>query len=389
MYKKYIKIFFVFLFIFLSLKFQTIFALESNYRIWESKYNVPVDKSWNIKFNHSINLNTTKDNIKVIEKDSGMEVNIETAHIDNDYSITVKPKENYKYNTEYIMIINDNIKSVTNSNLSQPISLNFTTEKSESLLKENYTDIGNVAYSPKDFKDIISFSLANFKNEITIEITAYNTKDYNLDIINNILLENPLLDYGYKGANGSIYTNNLSKSATMVINFDYEYSKEYMEKMKKEVEDKSKEVISKIIKSGMTEKDKELEIHNYIVNNSKYDSRLFSGNMPNESYLDYGILINGVGVCDSYAKAIYRLLNIAGIECIYVAGDAYNGNEIIPHAWNIVKVEGKFFHVDATWDDPISKDGRDILSFDYFNISDDIISKDHIWDREKYPKCLD
>ncbi|KOA19440.1 transglutaminase-like superfamily protein [Clostridium homopropionicum DSM 5847] len=387
MYKKYIKIFFVFVFLFL--KAQTIFALDSNYKVWESKYNVSVDKIWNIRFNKSVDMSTIKDNIKVIEKDNEIEVSVETLYTDNDNSIIVKPRENYKYDTEYIMIINDNIKSVTNKNLSQPVSFRFTTEKSESLLKENYVDPGSVANSTKDFKDIIIYALANFKNEVSIEIPSFNTKDYKLDVINDILLENPLLDYGYKGANGSIYTNNLSKSATMIINLDYEYSKEYMEKMKKTVEDKSKEIISKIIKNEMTEKEKELAIHNFIVNNSKYDSRLFSGNMPNESYLDYGILINGVGVCDSYAKAMYRLLNTAGIECIYVAGDAYNGNEIIPHAWNIVNIEGKLYHVDATWDDPISNDGRDILSFDYFNISDNIISKDHIWDREKYPKCLE
>lgn len=389
MYKKCIKIFVMFLSIFLFLKFQTVLALDSNYKIWESKYDVPINKSWNIKFNNYINLSTIKDNIKVQEKNSGIEVNIETSYISNNYSITVKPKENYKYNTDYIMIINDNIKSVTNKTLFQPISFEFTTENSNSLLKENYTDPGSVAYSPKDFKDIIIYALANFKNEISIEIPSFNTKDYKLAVINDIFLENPLLDYGYNGASGSIYTNNLSKSATMVINFDYEYSKEYMEKMKKASEDKSEEIISKIIKNEMREREKELAIHNYIVNNSKYDSRLFSGTMPNESYLDFGVLINEVGVCDSYAKAMYRLLNTAGIECIYVAGDADDGNEIIPHAWNIVKIEGKLYHVDATWDDPISSDGRDILSFDYFNVSDNIISKDHIWDREKYPKCLD
>ena len=389
MHKKYFKIFVTFLFIFLSFKFRTSFALDSNYKIWESKYNIPVNKSWNIKFNNSIDISSIIDNIKIIEKSSGMEANIETVYIENDHSIIIKPRENYKYNAEYIMIINDNIKSVTNKTLSQPISFEFTTENSKSLLKENYTDPGSVANSPKEFKDIIIYALANFKNEISIEIPSFNTKDYNLTVINDIFLENPLLDYGYNGASGSIYTNNLSKSATMVINFHYEYSKEYMEKMKKASEDKSEEIISKIIKIEMTEREKELAIHNYIVNNSKYDLRLFSGNMPNESYLDYGVLINGVGVCDSYAKAMYRLLNTAGIECIYVAGDADDGNEIIPHAWNIVKIEGKLYHLDATWDDPIASDGRDILSFDYFNVSDNIISKDHIWDREKYPKCLD
>ena len=76
---------------------------------------------------------------------------------------------------------------------------------------------------------------------------------------------------------------------------------------------------------------------------------------------------------------MYRLLNQAGIKCIYVAGPT--------HAWNIVKIAGKYYQVDATWDDPVSSDGKNILSHKYFNKSDAFFKKDHVWDTSAYPKC--
>lgn len=78
-----------------------------------------------------------------------------------------------------------------------------------------------------------------------------------------------------------------------------------------------------------------------------------------------------------------------GLGSILISGEGYSFDNWGGHAWNIVNVDGKLYHIDTTWDDPISYDGRDILRYDYFLIDDDTMSKNHRWDRSAYPVVND
>jgi hypothetical protein len=62
-----------------------------------------------------------------------------------------------------------------------------------------------------------------------------------------------------------------------------------------------------------------------------------------------------------------------------------SGNNV-PHAWNIVSIDGAYYHIDTTFDDPVSDSG-DVLAYSYFNLPDEQISEDHTWDKGSYPKC--
>ncbi len=152
------------------------------------------------------------------------------------------------------------------------------------------------------------------------------------------------------------------------------------------LQEKTNQIVSQVIKPNMKDYEKELALHDYLVTHSTYDKRLFTGNMPDESYTDYGVLIKGTGVCEGYARAMKRLLDAVGIECIVAIGEAKDGEEWIGHAWNIVKIGGQYYQLDPTWDDPITSDGKDVLRHSYFNITDQQISADHRWD-ENYPAC--
>lgn len=152
------------------------------------------------------------------------------------------------------------------------------------------------------------------------------------------------------------------------------------------LQEKTNQIVSQVIKPNMKDYEKELALHDYLVTHSTYDKRLFTGNMPDESYTDYGVLIKGTGVCEGYAKAMKRLLDAVGVETIVAIGEAKDGEEWIGHAWNIVKIGGQYYQLDPTWDDPITSDGKDVLRHSYFNITDQQISKDHRWDGN-YPTC--
>lgn len=384
------KTFLLVLIIIIIFKVQLTFASDSNYKVLHDKANIPINKIWKVTFSKSLEEASIQGNIKVVEKNTNSEVQIDTRYNIEEYSISLIPKGKYKYDTEYMIIIDNKIKDVKGQGLLEPIKFNFKTLSNNfSLLKEDYSNPGTTISSLKDFEDALRYALSNFNSEIVLNINNYNKEIYNLEVINDILSKNPIIDYGFKGARGTVRSYETEKSATMTINLEYEYSKDYMEKMKTASQEKSIEILNEIIDPEMTDFEKELAIHDYIVNNSRYDTRLFNGTMPKESYLDYGVLIDGVGVCDSYARAMYRLLNTAGIECIYITGDVYDGYEFVPHAWNIVKIHEKYYHIDATWDDPIPYNGKDILTYDYFNVTDEEISVDHIWDKSKYPECTD
>ena len=92
----------------------------------------------------------------------------------------------------------------------------------------------------------------------------------------------------------------------------------------------------------------------------------------------YGALIEKMSVCAGYARAYQLLLQAVGIPCLYVTGMADNGWEIGGHAWNIVKLDGKWYYADPTWDD--SDNPEFPLAYRYFNITYDEISTDHFLD---------
>lgn len=97
----------------------------------------------------------------------------------------------------------------------------------------------------------------------------------------------------------------------------------------------------------LTDVEKALLLHDRLVAWTEYDlARLENGTMPDISYTAYGILVKQLGVCQGYALAYDYLLEQVGVRCEYVS------SELLNHAWNIVYINNKPYHVDTTWDDP-------------------------------------
>lgn len=154
---------------------------------------------------------------------------------------------------------------------------------------------------------------------------------------------------------------------------------------------KAQEIVEKVIRPGMSDWEKELVLHDYLVANTDYDYENFiSDTVPEESHQPYGVLINKVAVCDGFARTMQILLNMVGIECEFIHGESNAETGWYGHAWNLVKIDGKFYHLDVTFDN-IDKDNRDTkndsISHTYFNISDRQIALDHRWEKSVYPSC--
>ena len=182
---------------------------------------------------------------------------------------------------------------------------------------------------------------------------------------------------GYSGYINSVVYG--IRGNSVAIHFDYKDGKVNFLTKISSVKSKVTQIIGAVIKPGMTDFAKELAIHDYLVNSASYDKETA---LPNDSFTAYGALVKKVAVCEGYAEAMYRLLNEAGVNTLIIDGTSGN----VPHAWNLVNIGGLFYHLDSTFDDPISSRGN-ILSYSYFNLTDAQISKNHNWDSVNYPKC--
>ena len=91
-------------------------------------------------------------------------------------------------------------------------------------------------------------------------------------------------------------------------------------------------------------------VHDYLIDNAEYDQTLAKPNIRNI----YGTLIEKSCVCEGYAEAFKYLLDALDIPCVIVSGTATNSQgETENHAWNYVQLNGIWYAVDCTWDDPI------------------------------------
>ncbi len=138
------------------------------------------------------------------------------------------------------------------------------------------------------------------------------------------------------------------------------------------------EVKSKIDTSGMSDEEIVLAYHEYLTSTVAYAYEdYFNGTIAaNHGYDMYGALVKHSCVCQGYAETMFYLLREAGLSCAI----ASSGN--INHAWNIVKIHGKWYHIDATWDDPVwDMPGRSY--HDYFLVSFDTMNKNTLINHTK------
>lgn len=158
----------------------------------------------------------------------------------------------------------------------------------------------------------------------------------------------------------------------MYLQLYSDYSYEVILSMTKALE-KSVSSALKQIPSNISEYERELLIHDIIVDSCRYDSdSVETAKSYTGPAASYGALVNRTALCSGYAKAAKLLLNRVGIASRTVKGVAGG----VGHMWNLVKIDGKWYHLDLTWDD--AQSFSDESSYDYFNLTDGLISTDHL-----------
>lgn len=156
------------------------------------------------------------------------------------------------------------------------------------------------------------------------------------------------------------------------VAFNYRMDYETRVKAQNELEEKMDEIISNA-PSNATQFELEQYVHNYIVDNCEYDHESAASDNPGDNTGNvYGVLIEGKAVCEGYSRAFQLLCRELGLECVNIFGTSEDEG----HMWNCIKIEGEWYHVDVTWDDP-ETDQEDAVRYLFFNLNDENICKDH------------
>ena len=240
---------------------------------------------------------------------------------------------------------------------------------------KNYTDdVSNKEELLNYIYYVINTGSTYADGECTKEYTNC-TKDLNeiandekkLSLINNFV-------HPFNSFKTISFTYNDQGRFSLII--EHIYTEEEITKINYIVDNKIKELII----DTMTNEEKVKIIHDYIIDNTTYDT-LKTENIHDDTYKSntaYGVLIQGYGICSGYSDAIYIFLNKLNIKNYKISNDT--------HIWNLVYLNGVWSHLDATWDDPISKfnENRDT----YFLINyDELVSLDdntHSFDKTIY-----
>ena len=141
------------------------------------------------------------------------------------------------------------------------------------------------------------------------------------------------------------------------------------------------EIIKDNITDAMDIRTKIKKIHDYIINTTSYDKeRSDKKIIKYKSDNAYGVLIENYGLCGGYTDAMMLFLEKFKVPNYKIATEN--------HIWNYVKIDNEWLHLDLTWDDPVSNDGKDVLDDSFFLITDDelkeIEKEEHIYNADIY-----
>ena len=227
----------------------------------------------------------------------------------------------------------------------------------------------------------------------TFAYGSYNMKELSQFInqtIEKLVRQYPKLAYEGNRMRYETYANATLKVQKPVVEISFMYPLQIKNTLKQydaRANQKIIQIIEKCISPGMRDYEMEWALANYIIKHVTYSSTTQRGvsyvNPKPLSHTLYGTLLDQNAVCDGYARSTQYLMNAVGIPTKLVVGTTI-GN--IGHAWNLVKIQEAYYHLDTTWADEEEENSQHI--YNYFNERDDFMKITHTWDVTQYPKAV-
>lgn len=241
-------------------------------------------------------------------------------------SISIKNYNPYKLNYEYKYV--KNIKDFKVNNKNDLINAIYTILNSGT---EEFYFYCNYEKCKNDVDELANSETLSFINNYVHPYNSYKKVSFEINSLNKIN-----------------------------IKFEKTYTPSEIELIEKKLD----EIIPNIINDNMNDKEKIIAFHDYVINNSKYDSSYVENDLKdidNPSHKATGILFYNKALCGGYADIMSIFLNRLNIPNFLVSSEY--------HVWNAVYLDG-WYHLDLTWDDPVVKDGSDIRLDKFLLISD-------------------
>lgn len=236
-----------------------------------------------------------------------------------------------------------NLDDITKDLKALIISKNDLVIKEPNSYKVDYTfenfnyKVSYVPYNKEELMDIYFNVLNNGYNEFTF----YCPKEYKSctkdveSIGNDSKLMSNINNYVHPYNSFKTIKTKVSSNNEITLEIQKKYSEEKINKINELVNN----VISELDLNNIDDLTKIERIHNYILNHTVYDKNTKNFDINSA----YGSLIEGQAVCSGYADAFSIFMNIYKIPNIRVSSEN--------HLWNLVYINGKWLHIDLTWDD--------------------------------------
>lgn len=227
--------------------------------------------------------------------------------------------------------------------------------------------------SVNEMKQKLTGAMNNRRETITFTFEGKTSqlKPQVQSAINQAMASDPYLyyiinSYGYSYQGGA-------RSAKVTVQMEYRETLQQTAYVNQQV----KAALKKLILPGMNNHQKVKVIHDWVIRTLQYDTTY-------SKYTAYEGLKSGSAVCQGYSLLTYKLLKEAGIPNRIVEGTAKPvGGSRVSHAWNLVQLDGKWYHLDTTWDDPMPDQPGEVGTA-YYLKTDAQLRKDHSWTKP-YP----
>ena len=160
----------------------------------------------------------------------------------------------------------------------------------------------------------------------------------------------------------------------------YFFTKEKVKGYNRKIEKVVNELAGQLHLLECNDYEKELRVHDWICKNVEYD---YEGTDKDKlsrviaSHNILGVFAHHKAQCEGIAKAVKVLLNAVDMKCIVAVGEYIKNGKSIPHAWNVVNIAGKPYHLDVTGELGVIDLEKGIVRYDFFNFTDKLLLRNY------------
>lgn len=241
-------------------------------------------------------------------------------------------------------------------------------------------------FEPEEYEDLVSIFYTTL-NKGWDEFTFYCDYEYKdcLEDVSSLSYDEKFLsemnNFVHPYNSYTTIRTSYNENGEVTIKVDKLYSDKDIMQIDKDIQ----LLMDNNLNNNMDLREKIKKMHDVIIENTKYDSVMADTNQSKyDSTRINGLLYDHYAICSAYTDTMAVILTKLGVKNFKIASD--------DHVWNALYIDGKWYHLDLTWDDPITTSGRDVLTHKFFIIDDDELSKlnmedskgDHTYNRRIY-----